>query len=609
MSIVGMIAAFAVLSGVALFWNRLVKVNIGEGMILAAASAVVLLYVGGLGRNFEAGLAGMFVLAAAGYLSGIYGLAKGKKDTFACFYNPYYGMMCLALLYTLAAYYHDFIQHIDEFHQWAANVKFMLEQGCLVTESPLLHNANPFGTSLYHLFYQKMTGYSEQNLYASSFLLMYTGFLLPFSECKMQDWKKVGLYSLILYVSLFSLYHYSSKNLYVDLAVASWAAGLAGWWMNRTKRKANLLIVPVMLLMLVFFKYQVGPLMAVCVFLFILMHTLLVEKERLKDAKFRRRMVIAVCAAAVFCLLFVRGCTLPMLSAPDLKKKAVRTLGAFLSSLFGRPLASRSDLKIAFVPFIAAILVLLKVTADLFRRRREGGFYMVYAAVIALGYSAVLFWAYLFIFSYEESLVAAGMQRYMAICAIYLFVLALVWLLQEGKAALPKVPGYFSLGILLLFLSGLNQKFIPATTAFDKQNSTGYEDISGAKKQIEEITEVIAREDRVYLLEQESETEFVRNAAVYYLGEQVSNYLTEPWKFTESGSTIRLADRERPSVEDFPEILSEGDYTYLWIFCIDEYLEKMLPKVLNCRKVQAPALYRVVREEGRAVELEYVKGL
>ena len=75
--------------------------------------------------------------------------------------------------------------------------------------------------------FQKFTGYSEQGMYVSSFLLMWIGFLLPFSEYGWKDWKKIAFYVVLVYVALFSLYTYGVKSLYVDVPTAAWAGGLS----------------------------------------------------------------------------------------------------------------------------------------------------------------------------------------------------------------------------------------------------------------------------------------------------------------------------------------------------------------------------------------------
>ena len=108
-------------------------------------------------------------------------------------------------------------------------------------------------------------------MYASAFLLNWIGFLLPMSALKKRDWRKVVLYSTILFASLYSLYLRPYKSLYVDLPCIAWAGALAGWWIarDRTRKRTNLLVLAAGLVTLAFYKQMVGLLMGLLVLLFL----------------------------------------------------------------------------------------------------------------------------------------------------------------------------------------------------------------------------------------------------------------------------------------------------------------------------------------------------
>lgn len=116
-------------------------------------------------------------------------------------------------------------------------------------------------------------------MYVSASLMTFIGFLLPFSGYKWKEWKKVAIYTGIIYISLYSLYTYGSKNIYVDIPLVAWAGGICGWWMNRERKKTDYLFVLPGLILLHFIKASSGLLMAVFSVLFLLSYTLLFEKE------------------------------------------------------------------------------------------------------------------------------------------------------------------------------------------------------------------------------------------------------------------------------------------------------------------------------------------
>ena len=219
-------------------------------------------------------------------------------------------MLSLLLLYMfwLVIYHNDLIQHVDEFHEWAAAVKYMLKHDKMPTGGDFIGGGDQYGfaSSAFLLFFQKITGYSEQNMYVASSLLTFIGILLPFSNYKKKDLKKIVIYVGIIYIALFSLYVYGTKSLYVDMPTAAWAGGLAGWWINRKpqKRKTNWLILLTGMVTLHFMKQSQGLLMALFVLLFVLTYTWMIEKERIYTSHALQRLRIST---GILCILVIIG--------------------------------------------------------------------------------------------------------------------------------------------------------------------------------------------------------------------------------------------------------------------------------------------------------------
>lgn len=627
MNFVWMTLAFLVLTGVALVLCNTLKVNMGEGTLLSATFIVLSLFLGAKSGSFQYGMYVICIVAVMGYLLSVVQIVKRNKFETASLTSPYFILFVLLFAYSMIVFYNDFIQHVDEFHQWAAAVKYMLEKDQMPVWGEFIGEAHPYmATSLFHLFFQKFSGYNEQNMYVSAFLLMWIGFLLPFSGYERKDWKKAALYTFIIYIAIYSLYYYSHKNLYVDLPVAGWSGGLAGWWMNRTKKKTNVLIGGSGLAMICFFKPSAGLLMAVLVVLFMLVQKYLVEERIYVNSKNSKYLLIAGSAAAILGVIviavvawsifnpekaseifsFVLGDKLAVVELSA--DKAKKTLAAFITALVGSPLNSRSSLRVVFLPFLFLLFVLLKVIGDIFQKRQDSLVYMWYMAGMSVGFCAVVYVSFLFLFVYEESVKVAGVGRYLSICALYLLVIVLTLLLKKEEAKMINVPSYIAMGLTIVFLSGMNTNFITLSTALNKEKIPGYEDILSTRIQIEQILEIITETDKVYLIKQDDSNEYVTNAALYYLENQVSNYLATPWKFTENGSIIRVQEGETPAITDFAQLLAQGGYTYVWIYASDNYLKNTLPEVMECDKIKTRGFYRVVNENGE-ISLERVKTL
>ena len=652
-----MLLAFLILVGVVWFYVATVKVNMGEGMLLSASTVMLVLTVSStIFGTFRYGMWGIYGIAVLGVLGCLMYVmrAQNKKE-------PLLGwmvMLSLLLLYMfwLVIYHNDFIQHIDEFHEWAAAVKYMLKHDKMPTGGDFIGGGGQYGfaSSAFLLFFQKITGYSEQNMYVASSLLTFIGILLPFSNYEKKDLKKVVIYVGIIYIALFSLYVYGTKSLYVDMPTAAWAGGLAGWWMNRKsqKRKTNWLILLTGMVTLHFMKQSQGLLMALFVLLFVLTYTWMIEKERIYTSYALRRLRIST---GILCILVIIGTAGVVGLVSEIKpiektavsedgqsyavtsyeimgkelpqgavdwiniytinaQKAKETMKSFLTNGVGAQMSSRSNLRLAFVPFVILCLILVAVYGELYEKKQESVFLQCYMLVMALSYCAVLYLSFVLLFTYGLSIDVKSSSRYFSGCAVYLFIIVMTILLSRCELKKETTLKYVLCGISAVFLYGINTKYIPNMTALDKEEVIGYESISTAKYQAEEIQKRIGMDQKVYYIYQVSEKEFsereyVNSPVLYYMDTQVSNYMGTPWRFLEEGSNIGLELREDLTIQNLPELLTWGGYAYVWIYKSDKYLNKNLPEVFQMDDSIENGLYEVIYENEQAVGLNYVGAL
>ena len=676
-TIVFALLAYLVLTGCAILWSRLLKLYLAEGMLLAACIVAAVLYVAGRAANFRIGMILLIVLGVGGYVfaliqsltgagpdsgktkrtstaSGVGQAAKSRQEKAWGLLSPYFIVLTLLFIFSVIIYFGDFIWHIDEFHLYAASPKYMLENGTLPLHIGRIGGAEKvLGTSLFHLFFQMFTGYNEGMMYASAALISWIGMLLPFaaSGCREDKadqkgvWINILLYTAILYIGMYSLYLYGSKNLYVDIPTVSWAGGLAGWWMMqvpRRKGRGQYLVGGAGIVMITMMKPHIGLLMAVLVFGFMCLETYRVSREskgagggRLEageskagrteveqsesgdsearkevgepkagstgaaQGKQRRKWLllpIALVALAVACGVFVwsaggsTGGVGNFLSAlgTNLRERIRPTTIAFVTSVVGAPLSRRSALGLSMPVMLLIISGLFVLGGDLKSERKRGCTYLVYALVAWAAFMIALYGAFLFIFTYEESIKVAGARRYYTCIIWYLLIMALTWMLviparakgREETSSFRKTR-YVAFGLLIFFALGLNEDYIPNATALNKQEAIGYKDIKRTRDEARSVQKLLQDGERVYFLNQDGSNEFPTNVALYYLGDSVSNYLAEPWKFTETGSIIRVKEGEQPSIADLPALLAAGSYDYLWIYETDDYLKETLSQVLD----------------------------
>lgn len=646
-----MILAVLVFFGIALLFRSICHVNTGEGSVLAVAAIALLLVLSSFWGSFIYGIYASELLAVLGGIFWIVKVIRTGKRELAETFSPAFVVLIALYLASLVLLYHDFIQHIDELHHWALAVKVMLNTDQMPSGMSVSNSA--YATSLFLLFFQKFTGYNEQGMYVAAIFLAWIGFMLPFSNYRWKDWKKVAVYSVIVYIALFTLYTYGIKSLYADVPLAAWSGGLVGWWTKREKKRVNLVIVCAGLVLLHFFKASEGLLMAVFVLLFLLLQSLIVEKGRMEETSFRTKFTAGV---GILCLFVLVGSGALMAVSVNIKpyqiqehqeeenssqdgqqewmiagqklptrvstvinivglsgEKVKRTFGSFVTKCVGGTLASRSNWKIGYVPFLVLIFILFKIVGDLYRQQKKEQAYILYGIFMALSYSMTVFFSYLFMFAYELSVEVRSISRYFSACVIYLFVLALSELLQQERTEKENAFKYVVLGVTVFFAMGLNDKFIPNATAINKTKISGYDKLNSIGQQIEEVESIIGEHDRVYYICQYpadnlGDAELYNASVSYYMEDRASDYLATPWKFTSEGSNVRL-EKSDVTLAKLPELLEQGGYTYLWVHTTNAYLTRELPLVMKCETVKSGYLYKVRYENGKATGLELVREL
>ena len=642
MNILMMIPGFFILSGIAVLLMRLLRVRFGEGMFLAVSVVVGLLFLSGKTGTFFYGQAILVVLGVVGLFWNLIAEIRGR-DIGNAWNVPVFWILVLVLLYGMVMFWHAPLQHIDEFHLWGATVRYMEKQDRLVNWTEIGIAGQFYAASFFQLFFQKLTGYSEQGMYAASFLMLWIGLLLPWSYRGKKEWKSVLLYSMILFVSLYSLYLYPYKTLYTDLPAAAWAGGLAGWWLNRKeeRRKQETIVLVAGLLTLVFLKSYVGALMALIVALFLLTERI-IENIRFRDRKFRVRtgvveaalLLLVVAGAGAFLLLICKGYA-PGIFPASVKKllnagepsiqKAVRVMGALGNAFFGKKLGGASRLEIYPFMFMLLFFVLLIGLGWLTGRMNAAKARIGYLIATAVLFLVFLAASYICLFNYEEAVIVRGIKRYFSILMIYDLVIVLTLWFSAGESTTEeggetlllsrmttrrRIVQAGALGLLLFFSWGINDKFLSSATAFNDYQISGSEDITEANAEVRKVSKAVQGE-RVYFLNQRTDNEYPQNIAFYHLGRQSSNYLSDPWRFTENGCEIRIQEYDTPKLENLPQILAEGNYQYIWLYAADEYLAENLETVFVMNvmpdQISDGQLYKVRYENGMVAGLDLVK--
>ena len=232
-----------------------------------------------------------------------------------------------------------------------------------------------------------------------------------------------------------------------------------------------------------------------------------------------------------------------------------------------------------------------------------------------MGYIFSLAVSYVVMFTYGEAIKAKSSRRYFSILIMFLFLICLSrWIQKDGKTERRKQIRLFAtLGLLLFFITGWNDRIISTATAFNEYQLSNSTDIIEARKEALKIGSDIGQDDKVFFVNQNDGTELPQNIALCYLMERVSNFIIEPWRFTEDGCRIRETDVAYPTVNELPVLLEQGGYTYLWVYRTDDYFARSLQRVFDVDIAKAQMsdgqLFHVVYKDGHAEGLELTETL
>ena len=637
MMFIGLIA----LLGLGMGYYTLLRIRSEIAVAFSALTLIAVLHVCGYTCGLQTGCWVFCGLAAAGLLLF---LIKGQDR--AGFFSP--GVAALVVLFgaALLAFHGDYIQTYDDFHQWAAEVKYMLLQNRIPTGPDFVGELNvPPESSLFVAFFQILGGYNEGHMYTASFLFTAVAAVIPLMELRWKDWGKGVLYVLLVYAGFFTLYNQPYKSIYVDLPAAVWAGSVCMLWTllgNHADRKGDigerialslrkrcLLILP-FLIFLPRIKWGVSFLLwAFTIGYMLVDFATRIPSDRLRAFWKRRWAYVVGTLAAVAALLagawFVVGESLIPASLSGVvealtfsSKKARQTASTLAHNLFQKSLTGNPNMPFRTVQATILIVLLFFVLATWCRnctRKRALIAQAIYYPFCVILYAIGLYVCYVSVFSYEESVRNSTGYRYLSIVIVFGFIIfcgqLLVSMLEEtqaGSSGKRRTSWPVRMGLLLclLLVSNFNIKMIYKASSLQPWRNKNYKVIKETKEQISRIKEIIGDSDRVYLLSNEFSlkemNEYPLCVSLYYLDAQVSNYLREPWKFTEDGSISFLHETEA-SIEQFPAMLQGGGYTYIWVHSYDAFLQEKFRELFGC-ELEAEGLYEIEYREDGSMQLK-----
>ncbi len=657
-----MILAFIIIAGVATLFVKFFDCNYTEAMIPGTAVTIASLGIAGLAGNIFYGVVALCCLAIIGAVIGVI-FKKINFDNLNTAFIILFGIFCGSLL----LYKGDYLQHVDELHQWGLAIKYMYSTGSLPFNGDFAGDVHQYlGPGLFEVFFQYIAGYSESFMYVSSAFLAFIGLSLPFHKIKSKEAHKFIIYIIFMYLAAYPLYRYGFKSLYVDMAPMCWTAGMAMYWTRRDRdaRVKNILLLITSIIMIFSFKIYVGAMLAGFVVMVAFFDRILdyyIKLDYDKRIKIARRIILA-CGIGLLVVVtgFIVFVNMQIGPGRLVADNVADTVKNYFMSFLTTEINLRSKLKIP--PFFVVLMIYAILALNiLFEEDKEEKikrkFSILTLTVYNVLYLIALLFAYLFIFNSAESSQVYASERYFAICfSMELFlVVSEVFLCSEWK--LKKIDHRFRKGkakkkkektsliaefkkgaglefvnesryanskriivivLILFFATGINKNYISDVSSLCPSEISSYIIIQRTKVQVERIKQIITPSDKVFMIHQKANMvdinnndQFPLNIALYELYPQVNNCLAYPWKLEEDGAYINLVKIDLFKIENLPEFLEMGNYTYFWLFSMDDYLKENLDKVLYIEGgMKKNSLYSIERDnEGHVVGLKYVETL
>lgn len=594
MNIIMLMAVFIMMAGVAVFYCNLFGLNPAEGMVPAVLTVIAAVTLAvSLTGNYLLAVILIAALAVLGLVSSIYKWYKAGKVSFGFLLSPYFIALTAVFIISILIYYGDTIQNIDELRLWAMADKYMFSHDSFYLYDDVVYMQ---GTNLFRYLFLKISGFQEGSIYALSALLYWIGLLLPFGKIGKEKWPRLLLYILLMHIGLYSMYYYGSKSCSPELALACWIGGMAGWWITREKKKTNIVVLLSGLISAFTFTETVNAVLLIFVLLLPVNHLAGSYVNRKKDPAYeispeteQTNTVLEnsgdknyghidlYCFLAAFMLFFAAVLLYGNLTAFTYLKE---NMTYFLRCLVENNMTLwKADLNYTFIFNIVLVAVLLVAVIDQQYQRKLAARYIIYSIMVSAIYISVLIFSAVNDQQQIKKEYIATIQRMISLLVIYLFVMALSWLLCEKRLLEKKTPYIPGLILLVVFLYGVNKNYLTNATAAYPEKNNNYSTIQRVKRQCAYLEDRLETDEKVYFINQGKEIASVE--ARFILGNQISDSSLQAWKFSVNGGMVKNQIDPYKPLSALPAALKEEQYSYVWIYKTNSYLNRNLPKVMG----------------------------
>lgn len=595
---------------VALFWHQVCRMTSEESLCMSAVLVMLSVFFAAMAGHVRCAYYVLGFVAAVGLLAFIFDVSAVKGETspfykrLFIFINPSLLMLAILFFYSLIAFHGAVFTYPDELFQWGTAVRYMAENGGL-----------PYGpdfpgasitlsmATMFQYIWVGVRSFVESNCFIGNFLLAFIPVYLPFSGATWRDWKKVGLFTVMVFLALNVLTYVKYYNLLQDFVLPMWAGGIIAWLIWSKKEKLNWWLLLGSLLCIGAMKSMVSPLFAGIIMVTLLIRQILLWQPKTRK-DFLNKKTVGLGAAVL-----LSAVVLNMLWSVLINENAYNRFSTFDSEykslsditkgIIGRAFTVMSG-EIGAFPYGSYFMafamegIALLVLRKKLREERERKQFTIIFTLYEVGFVAymlVMLYAYAVVFDAADSAIVAGLERYFA---YYMLLGVVPWfalLFQENIWSNAKgiKMGVLILGVVLIL--GTGNGFISKISTVGIEENDAYKDRLDMQEQKTAIDMLTGGEGSLCIL-----------GTLSYDESKILAYELKN-RYTWNTDCYQLYHRNEDDMEvycdlvRYPQLIERLQYDYMWIYNYDiqEEQVKKLQYRYGLKDLKDGALYAIDR--------------
>ncbi len=605
----------------ALFWKQVFGMLAEESLAMSACVIMIIVFFCGIvGRANYA----FIVLGVLGILGLVcfafnFSLYEKSRETILqrgiSFFSPSIVVLVLLFIYAVVAFKGALFTYPDELYQWGPSVKYITETGKLPFGSDFTGESITLSTAtMFQYIWVGLVPFIERNCFVGNFMLTMIPIFLPFSGCGWRNWKRVFLYSGIIFLTINVFSYVKYYTLLQDIVLPFWVGGCIAWllWKKEKALRWELILPAIMCIGAM--KSMVGPLFSCILVVVILIRQVIVYEPTSIKALVKAR-ILGLAVLTVFSMFFFSIAWSAVIQQnvydrfitynPN-DKNAVEIITSVLNYVF--TIISGNVRAFPFISFFMLFIIVLAAAYKLpkfFQNEKNKKLFTIVFSLYGIGFIGYLFvmlYAYFYVFGSSDSELAAGLDRYFAYYMLLYPIPLLSVLFMPEKFKEFKCLGALKTIILIALIFGTGGSFVGKVSTINQNADGNYQRRLEIKEYVQCLNEMTQGEGKIFLL-----GTITANDSKILSFELGDRYIWNEDCYKMYNRSVQDL-KTYCDVETYPELLDVLGYDYLWCYGMPEDNLEVLRYVYGLSDLEAGAVYRIDRANGE-IQFTYVDNL